>query len=167
MPISDRCIQCRAQTARRIGVKFWRTITESSVNKNGLSSTLWRVGKWEKSTLWLTWRGFWTNFWKLALAPAIYVSELSQRQVWKAAHQTYVRGERSKIKFLAFSESTLDGFLTDPGFFVRMCRRSKEVYFSRISGIEASLKLEIACPGLPFGHVTSTLEPKNRAIGDA
>ena len=64
-----------------------------------------------------------------------------------------------------FSESTLDGFLTDPGSFARMRRLLKKVYFGRISGNGASPKLEIAYPGLPLNHVSSTLEAKNRAIG--
>ena len=87
--------------------------------------------------------------------------------ILETAHQTHIRGERSKLQLLALSESTLDGVFTDPGPFARMRRLLKEVYFSRISGNGACPKLEIVWPGLPLNHVTSTLEPKNRAVGAA
>ena len=53
------------------------------------------------------------------------------------------------------------------GDFWRMHRRSEKVSGGPMSRNGGGPKLENACPGLPFGHVTSTWRPKDGARRDA
>ena len=57
--------------------------------------------------------------------------------------------------------------LSGGGDFWRMHRRSEKVSGGLISRNGGGPKLENACPGLPFGHVTSIWWPKDGARRDA
>ena len=79
---SGRLIQSRALTAGQIGLKFTGWVTESIWNKVYGVCFPGGVGKGKNSTFGLTWRGIWTSFLKLTLAPASSVSGLSSLQIW-------------------------------------------------------------------------------------
>ena len=87
----------------------WAEISYASYGANLEQSSGVRTrggnNKGENSTFWLTWRGSWTSFSKLTLAPASSVSGLSSHQIWSCAHKTRVRYKSSKLRFWTLSET--------------------------------------------------------------